>query len=85
MSRAWCRSLPGTRCSLDGSGAPGEAVAFDEDLVRGINGMGYLVEENTPTPRPTLTPTATATPDLPATATAACLDFHSQYPVTPCP
>jgi hypothetical protein len=43
-----------------------------------------------PTPVPTDTPTATPepgiTPDLAGTATAACKQFHEQYPLTPtCP
>ncbi|MBM3152838.1 MAG: FecR domain-containing protein [Chloroflexi bacterium] len=35
----------------------------------------------TPTPAPSETPT----PDLPGTATAACQQFESQFPGTPCP
>jgi hypothetical protein len=33
----------------------------------------------------TPSPTGTATPDLGATATAACGEFESQFPGTPCP
>jgi hypothetical protein len=33
----------------------------------------------------TVTPSATATPNLAATATAACIEFESQFPATPCP
>ncbi len=39
----------------------------------------------TRTPTPTLTSTLTPTPNLAATATAACADFESKFPGTPCP
>lgn len=34
---------------------------------------------------PTFTPSPTSTPDAAATATAACANFESQFPGTPCP
>jgi hypothetical protein len=45
---------------------------------------------STPTDEPkslelTPSPTFTETPDIGATATAACGDFESQFPGTPCP
>lgn len=45
------------------------------------------VGSGTPTPEATATVqyTGTPTPDLAATATEACVNFHKQFPATPCP
>ena len=39
----------------------------------------------TSSPTPTISRTPTKTPNLRATATAACIIFHTKYPSTPCP
>lgn len=41
------------------------------------------ISSNSPTP--SSTPTLIGTPNLKATATAACISFHSKFPQTPCP
>ena len=46
---------------------------------------GQLTSTPSLTPTSTTTPTPTLTPNLAATATAACVSFHSRFPKTPCP
>ncbi len=74
---------------------------YDIELLRLIYGDDNLTEESGPIPTYTDTPTATLTgtptasieatmtqtptPNWMATATAACIIFHSKYPKTPCP
>jgi hypothetical protein len=42
-------------------------------------------ETGKPVPPPAVLSTPISTQNLSATATAACQQFHSQYPATPCP
>lgn len=74
---------------------------YDIEILRLIYGNDNLTEEsgsiptytNTPTETSTGTPTAsleatitqTPTPNWMATATQACVIFHTKYPKTPCP
>ena len=71
------------------------AVYGDDNLTEEPIPTATVTETPTETPTemvtgtPSLTPgatlTPTLTPDLKATATAACKQFHRQYPATPCP
>ena len=45
----------------------------------------YDPSQETEPPEDTDTPTPSETPDSEGTATAACQDFESQFPGTPCP
>ena len=60
---------------------PFDDVGFDE--------LGELCvydpSQETEPPEDTDTPTPSETPDSEGTATAACQDFESQFPGTPCP
>ena len=58
-------------------------------LARAASGTQAFVTEAalpvTTSPTAEITPSTSPTPDLGATATAACAEFMSQFPGTPCP
>ena len=75
-------------------------TAYDIDRIRAVYGDDNLNDDTgngefpdtptitlteTPTPTSEFSITPTETPNWVATATAACIIFHSKYPSTPCP